>query len=99
MKSVLLIGLIVLAQSAMAGECSLSINRTACAGKEAEALKPYDGKNPTVEKGKATDLEGCTKEGEKAAKIVRKGTLAKKVVTITFDGKAVGDKSDSKECK
>jgi hypothetical protein len=91
---------LTIAHSAMAGDCSLSIDRKACPGKEAEALKPYDGKNPTEEKmAKATTLEACTKEGEKASKIVRKGVLAKKTVKITFDGKMVEEKSADKECK
>ena len=90
----------ILAHSAVAGECSISVDRKACPGKESDALKPYDGKNPTEEKiAKATTAENCTKEGEKAAKIARKGTLAKKTVTISFDGKKIGEKSAESECK
>lgn len=85
--------------SAVMADCMLTIDRTACPGKEAEARKPYDGKNPTEEKGKATTEEACMKEGEKAAKIIRKGVLSKKVVKIAFGGKALGEKSDEKECK
>lgn len=89
-----------LAHSALAADCSLTIDRTPCPGKEAEARKPYDGKNPTEEKvAKAATAEECTKAGEKAVKIVRKGVLAKKHATITFDGKSIGEKSDEKECK
>ena len=91
---------LILSHSAFAGDCSLSIDRKACPGKEAEALKPYDGKNPTEEKiAKATTLDACTKEGDKASKIVRKGVLTKKTVKITFDGKMVEEKSSEKECK
>ena len=90
----------ILAHSALAGDCSLSIDRKPCPGKDTEALKPYDNKNPTEEKmAKATTLEACTKEGEKAAKIVRKGTLINKSVKITFDGKMIGTKSVNSECK
>jgi hypothetical protein len=68
----------LLSNTVLAGDCSLTIDRTACPGKEAEAKKPYDGKNPTEEKmPKAQDAEACLKAGEKAAKIVRKGTLSK----------------------
>lgn len=89
-----------LTHSALAADCSLSIDRTPCPGKEAEARKPYDGKNPTEEKvAKATTAEECTKAGEKAVKIVRKGVLAKKHAKISFDGKEIGEKSDEKECK
>jgi len=90
----------LLSNTVLAGDCSLTIDRTACPGKEAEAKKPYDGKNPTEEKmPKAQDAEACLKAGEKAAKIVRKGTLSKKVVKVTFDGKMLGDKSDEQACK
>jgi hypothetical protein len=89
----------LLTNTALASECSLSIDRTACPGKEAEAKKPYDGKNPTEEKmPKAKDAEACLKAGEKSAKIVRKGTLSKKVVKVTFDGKMLGEKSDEQPC-
>ena len=83
-----------------AGDCSLSIDRTPCEGKETDARKPYSGKNPTEEKKeKAATADECLKEGEKAAKIVRKGTLAKKVVTVSFGGKEVGKKEDTQSCK
>jgi hypothetical protein len=88
-----------IAQFAGAAECLLSIDRTPCAGKEAEARKPYGGKNPTDEKTKAKDGEACLKDAEKAAKIIRKGTLTKKVVAAKFDGKDLGSKEDSVACK
>lgn len=99
MKLFCLIALSLTIGSAAMADCKLTIDRTACAGKEAEARKPYDGKNPTEETGKATSEEACLKEGEKAAKIVRKGVLTKKVVKVSFGGKALGEKSDEKECK
>lgn len=80
-------------------ECVLSIDRTPCAGKETEARKPYSGKNPTEEKrGKATTEQTCLDEGAKAVKIIRKGILAKKVVTVTFAGKEAGKKEDTHAC-
>lgn len=99
MKFIYLAALVALCSSAVFAECNLTIDRKACPGKEAEAVKPYDGKNPTEEKGKATTEDACMKEGEKAAKIVRKGVLAKKTVKISFNGKALGEKSDEKDCK
>lgn len=84
---------------AKAADCQLSIDRTPCPGKEAEARKPYSGKNPTEEKTKAKDPEACLKDAEKAAKIIRKGTLTKKSVAAKFDGKDLGTKEDSVACK
>lgn len=99
MKLFCLVAVTALLSSAAFADCSLTIDRKACPGKEAEAVKPYDGKNPTEEKGKATTEEACMKEGEKAAKIVRKGVLTKKTVKISFGGKALGEKTDEKACK
>ena len=99
MKKVILSALFFISLSAQAGDCVLSINRTACAGKETAAYKPYNGKNPTEEKKSVADAGACKAEAEKAAKIVRKGTLSKKVVTATFDGAAAGTASDEAACK
>jgi hypothetical protein len=87
----------------VSAECVLKIDRKACPGKETEALKPYAGKNPTEEKitrapASATS-DACIAEGEKASKIVRKGTLSQKTVTVSFDGKDVGTKTGTGECK
>lgn len=84
---------------AFAGDCVLKIKRDACAGKEATAYKPYNGKTETEEKKTVGDEAACKAEAKKAAKIVRKGTLTKKTVTANFDGKDAGTESDSAECK
>lgn len=89
-------------QMAVAGDCVLTISRTACPGKQAEALKPYGGKETTEEKKSADDGAACAKAAEKAAKIVRKGVLSAKKVTATFGGAPVeGGKTFSGEaaCK
>ena len=78
--------------------CVLSIDRTPCPGKEEEARKPYSGKNPTTEQGKAKDMDSCLREGERKARIIRKGTLGKKVVTVKFDDKVIGTKEDAANC-
>lgn len=100
MKVIYLILLTITAVPAFAGECVVTVDRTPCPGKEVEARKPYNGVNPTKEKQeKATTQDACIKAGEKLVKIIRKGTLTKKVATITFDGKDVGTKEDSHDCK
>lgn len=78
------------------GECTLKIDRTPCPGKDTEVYKPYAGKNPTEEKRpKVKTADDCLKEGEKSAKIVRKGLIAKKHVTVSFGGKEAGTKEDT----
>lgn len=91
--------LVVFAATNARAACELSIDRTACPGKEEAAFKPYNGKNPTAETTKATSAETCLKDAEKASKIIRKGTLSKKVVTASYDGKELGKPSDEKACQ
>ena len=74
---------------AFAGECVMTIDRTPCPGKEAEAREPYKGVNPTIEKKGTADEKACLDLSKKACKIVRKGTLSKKSLTGKFDGKAL----------
>lgn len=95
----MVLGILMLATTSMAGECVLKIKREACAGKEDIAFKPYGGKTETEEKNKAADAAACKSSAEKAAKIVRKGTLTKKTVTYALDGKDGGSASDSADCK
>src|SRR3954467_7863204 len=76
--------------TAFAGECELTINRTACPNKDKEAYDPYKGINPTVEKKSAANDKACLANAKKACKIVRTDILAKKTVAANFDGKAVG---------
>ena len=98
--TLLLIAAFFAAPASFAAECDLMIDRTPCAGKESEALKPYEGKNPTVEKAPANDAETCLKKAERAAKIIRKGTLTQKTVSAKFEGKDLGKSfTDKAACK
>jgi hypothetical protein len=88
MKTMLtLLAAFFVVQASFAGECQLTTERKACTGREIEALRPYEGKNPTTEKVPAENADTCLKKAEKAAKIIRKGTLTQKTVTVKFDGK------------
>lgn len=100
-KSTLIAALIVFGSAAAhAADCTITISRKACAGKETEAMKPYNGKNPTEETKKLDSEEACLKWGEKSSKIIRKGTLTEKSVTVKFDGKDLGKTfADKAECK
>jgi hypothetical protein len=86
---------------AMAAECSFKTAREACAGKETEAFKPYDGKKETEDKKDVADEKACLSMAEKSAKIVRKGTLtSKKVYDVKFGGKDLAKTfEDKKDCK
>ncbi len=101
MKAKLFIAAVSLVSStAFAGECTISITRTACPGKETEAFKPYNGKVTTEEKKDVADAAACSAMADKSSKIVRKGTLGKKVVKGTFAGADLGKSfEDSKDCK
>jgi hypothetical protein len=86
--------------TAFAGECVMTVDRKPCPGKEAEALKPYAGKNPTEDKADVEVEASCLSKAEKASKIIRKGTLIEKTVTAKFNGKDLGKTFHEKsECK
>ncbi|WP_413288357.1 hypothetical protein [Bdellovibrio sp. HCB337] len=100
MKTTMMIAAMMLFAQASFAECELITTRKACPGKETEALKPYDGKNPTTEKVTADSEDACLKKAEKASKIIRKGTLTEKSVTAKFGGKDLGKTfSDKVDCK
>lgn len=101
MKAKLFVAAISLISSAaFAGECAISITRTACPGKETEAFKPYNGKTTTEEKKDVADAAACIAMADKTVKIVRKGTLGKKVIKGTFAGADLGKTfEDVKDCK
>ncbi len=102
-KKIIVLGLLALStvfsSASIAGECVLKIKREACPGKESSALKPYGGKEETEEKNTTGSAATCKAMAEKSAKIVRKGTLAKKTISYSFDGKDSATTSDSAECK
>ncbi|QDK36204.1 hypothetical protein [Bdellovibrio sp. NC01] len=99
-KITLFVAASLFAHMAFAGDCTITVDRKACPGKEVDALKPYNGKNPTDESKKLDSADACEKFAEKSAKIVRKGTLSEKKVTVKFDGKDLGKTFDEKsECK
>lgn len=99
-KTTLIVSMLLMGQMAFAGDCVISIDRKACTGKETEAMKPYNGKNPTEETKKLDNEEACSKWAEKSSKIIRKGTLTEKKVSAKFDGKDLGKTfTDKAECK
>ena len=85
---------------ANAADCEITTQRTACPGKEQEVLKPYGGKNPTVEIKAAASPEACKTLAEESSKIVRKGTLQGKTVSATYnkDSKQTSKFSDTSAC-
>ena len=96
----LLAALTLVSTTAIAGECKIKVAREACPGKETEAFKPYDGKKETEEKKDLADEAACAAFADKAAKIVRKGTLSAKKVTGSFAGKDLAKTfEDKKDCK
>lgn len=97
MKRVMLALAVALsAGSAYAGDCKLSITRTACAGKEAESYKKCNGAKSCDQVKKADSVEACAKEAVKACDNIgdRQKVTKSKVITASFDGKSVQDGKD-----
>ena len=62
-------------------------------------LKPYNNQNPTTDDVKKAKSEAeCKKAGEDSVKIKRKGLIATKTVVAKWDGKDVGNYTDTKPC-
>lgn len=100
MMKLMIVATLLAGFTAHAGDCKISITRKACAGKETEAFKPYNGKETTEESKAQDDVGKCEAFAEKSSKIVRKGTLTEKIVKGTFDGKELSKTYSAKaECK
>ncbi len=97
------------ASSAFAGECKMSVTRTACAGKEVESYKKCAGKASCEEVKKVGSAEACAKEALKACENMgdRQKITKSKVITATFAGQPVeagknfceANRSDFNKCQ
>lgn len=110
MKRVLLTFAVVLGSiSAYAGDCKISITRTACPGKETESYKKCNGAKSCDDMKKADSKDACGKEALKDCENVadRQKITKSKVVTATFDGQPVqggkdfcaGNRPDFNKCE
>ncbi len=77
------------ATTAIAGDCVISVTRTACPGKEAESYKKCDGKQSCEELKETASAEACAKEALKACDNARVEITKSKVITASFDGASV----------
>lgn len=82
---------LMLASSAWAGECKISVTRTACPGKEVESYKKCDGKASCDEVKKTATAESCAKAALAACENVgdRQKITKSKEIKAEFDGKPV----------
>ncbi len=81
--------LIAAAGPAVAGECAIEYNRTACPGKEAESYSKCGGKQSCVQPEQTATAEACQAAALKACANDRLTITKSKVVTAKFDGKQV----------
>jgi len=79
--------------SAMAGSCDLTYTLTACPSKEAISFKKCDGKPTCVKTGTAATAEACQSKAVAACANDRLDITKSKVITATFDGKSIKNKS------
>jgi len=77
--------------SAHAADCTVSVTRTACPGKEAESFKKCGGEKRCEEKKTADSAQACAKAALKACDNIgdRQKVTKSKVITATFEGKPV----------
>ena len=87
MTRVSLIALCLLAASAaQAGDCAFRVNRVAHEGKEAEALAPYGGKNPTAQMVPLSSPDACKALAVKMCANDKPAVIKSKDVKAKFDG-------------
>lgn len=79
--------------SALAGSCEISYTRTACPGKEAISFKKCDGKASCTKSTTADTEAACRIKAVEACANDRLDITKSKVITATFNGKAVLNKS------
>jgi hypothetical protein len=81
----------LLAGSASAGECLLTVTRTACKGKEADSYAKCGGDKTCDDVKKTATAADCAVEALKACINTpeRQGVTKSKVVTARFEGAAV----------
>lgn len=79
----------LLASTAIAGDCGIEYQRTACAGKESESYAKCDGKQACVKTTPADTAQACQAAALKACANDRLDVTKSKVIRATFDGKAL----------
>ena len=75
------------------GGCALRVTRTACPGQEAESYKKCDGKQSCTKNVAAASAEKCVEAAIQACANDRLDVTQSKVITATFQGKALESKS------
>lgn len=78
---------------AVAANCDLNYTRTACPGKEAISYKKCDGKQSCVKTVAADNAEACRVKAVEACANDRLDITKSKIITATFNGKAVPNKA------
>jgi uncharacterized protein (DUF2147 family) len=86
------------ASSALAADCVVHYDRTACPGKETESYSKCDGKK-SCDKDEAGDTEAaCIESAKKACENTRLEITKSKVITATFKGKSLKGEYDGSFC-
>jgi hypothetical protein len=104
MKKNVLMGLLgaamgLMAFSAQAGKCEITVTRTACPGKEALSYKKCDGKQSCTEVLDLPDAAACKKQATSECENKRFEITKSKVYNAKFDGTALkSDKGDANFC-
>ena len=78
---------------AVAGSCDIKYTRTSCPGKEAISYKKCDGQQSCVKSTEAGSAEACRAKAVAACANDRLEITKSKVISATFNGKAVPNKA------
>ena len=79
------------------GDCAIHYTRTACPGQEAESYKKCDGKQSCTKNVAAATADQCSEQALQACANDRLTVTESKVITATFQGKALKSKSGKED--
>lgn len=79
----------IVSVSAYAGTCEIKVTRTACQGKEELSYKKCDGQKSCSEFVDAASADECKTAAVKACENKRLEITKSKVITATYDDKAI----------
>jgi len=88
-----LVSILMIFSTSSFSKCVVHYNRTACSGMEKISYKKCKHKKECDKEKKATDLASCRKAATKSCKNRRLTITKMKVITATWEGKAITTES------
>ncbi len=92
-KNLIVASILMMSVQVMAAECNINYTRIACNGKEAISFKKCDGKANCTKTSDVATAEECQVKAVKSCANDRLDITKSKVITASFGGKALKNKT------